>query len=70
KKHKRSIKNPKITLTKTILHTFFLKPFNLLSSLISHLSNQEVLPLSPSNLKRITPSTFFLIKTNTLQGLP
>ncbi|KAF6138433.1 hypothetical protein GIB67_028005, partial [Kingdonia uniflora] len=64
--NKRSIKNLKITSTKTMLHTFFLKPFNLLSSLISHLSNQEVLPLSPSNPKR-TPSTFFL--TNYLQSL-
>ncbi|KAF6139159.1 hypothetical protein GIB67_023212 [Kingdonia uniflora] len=53
-----------------MLHTFFLKPFNLLSTLISLLSNQEVLPLSPSNPKRTTPSTFFLVKTNSLQGLP
>ncbi|KAF6134134.1 hypothetical protein GIB67_013531 [Kingdonia uniflora] len=53
-----------------MLHSFFLKPFNLLSTLISILSNQEVLPLSPSNLKRTTPSTFFLVKTNSLQGLP
>ncbi|KAF6158416.1 hypothetical protein GIB67_019455 [Kingdonia uniflora] len=53
-----------------MLHTFFLKPINPLSSLISHLSNQEVLPLSPSNPKRTTPSTFFLVKTNSLQGLP
>ncbi|KAF6174805.1 hypothetical protein GIB67_042874 [Kingdonia uniflora] len=32
-----------------MLHTFFLKPFNLLSSLISYLNKQEVLPLSSSN---------------------
>ncbi|KAF6145225.1 hypothetical protein GIB67_041420 [Kingdonia uniflora] len=66
KKHKKYIKNPKITSTKTMLHIFFLKPFNLLSSLISHISNQEVLLLLPSNTKRTTPSTFFLVKTNSL----
>ncbi|KAF6133935.1 hypothetical protein GIB67_040699 [Kingdonia uniflora] len=53
-----------------MLHTFFLKPFNLLSSLISLLSKQDVLLLSPTNPKRTTPSTFFLVKTNFLQGLP
>ncbi|KAF6137928.1 hypothetical protein GIB67_041801 [Kingdonia uniflora] len=53
-----------------MLHTFILKPFNLFSTLISLLINQEVLPLSPSNPKRTTPSTIFLVKTNSLQGLP
>ncbi|KAF6174896.1 hypothetical protein GIB67_026384 [Kingdonia uniflora] len=53
-----------------MLHTFFLKPFNLLFTLISLLSNQDVLPLSPSNPKRKIPSTFFLVKTNSLEGLP
>ncbi|KAF6150540.1 hypothetical protein GIB67_030341 [Kingdonia uniflora] len=53
-----------------MLHTFFLKPFNLLSTLIFLLRNQEVLPLSPSNPKRTTPSTFFLVNTNSLQCLP
>ncbi|KAF6160397.1 hypothetical protein GIB67_019166 [Kingdonia uniflora] len=37
-----------------MLHTFFLKPFNLLFFLISLLNNQEVLPLSLANPKGTT----------------
>ncbi|KAF6150219.1 hypothetical protein GIB67_000093 [Kingdonia uniflora] len=45
-----------------MLDTFFLKPFNLLSTLIFLLSNQKLLPLSPSNPKITTPSIFFIVK--------
>ncbi|KAF6144778.1 hypothetical protein GIB67_016852 [Kingdonia uniflora] len=53
-----------------MLHTFFLKPFNLLSTLIYLLNNQDVLPFLLSNPKMTIPSTFFLVNTNSLQGLP